>query len=103
MKQLTQAEALAEMRRHTTANRAEIEASKQAECVSCLDVFAAKAVKDWHDEWTSPEKQNTVKRWKAKCPNCGKPTVVGDASGLLTQHYSVVIHDLIAEQNTQRR
>ena len=103
MKQMTQAEALAEMRRHTTANRAEIEASKSAECVSCLHSFAAKTVTNWHDEWTSPEKQNRVKRWTAKCPSCGKPTVVGDASGLLTQHYAVVIQRLLADEKGGRR
>lgn len=103
MKQITEAEALAEMRRHTTANRAEVEASKRAQCISCLDAFAAKTVTDWHDEWTAPEKQNRVKRWTAKCPSCGKPTVVGDASGILSQHYAVVRQQLLAEQKPRRR
>jgi hypothetical protein len=98
MRQQTEAEALAQVRKHTTGNRSEIEASKYAECVSCLESFAAKEVQAWKDEWTSPEKQNRVKRWSAKCPHCGKATVIGDATGLLSQHYAVVVRDIIERQ-----
>ena len=81
MQQKTEAEVLAEVRRHTTGNRSEIEASKYAECVSCLESYPAKDVREWKDEWTSPEKRNRLKRWSAKCPRCGKPSVIGDATG----------------------
>jgi hypothetical protein len=103
VKQKTEAEVLAEVRRHTTGNRSEIEASKYAGCVACLKSFPAKKVQTWKDEWTSPEKQNRVKRWSAKCPNCGEATVIGDSTGLLSQHYAVVVHDIIERQKSQRR
>ena len=103
MKQKTEAEVLSEVRRHTTGNRAEIEASKYAECVSCLEGYPAKEVQHWKDEWTSPEKQNRVKRWSAKCPHCGEATVIGDSTGLLSQHYAVVVHHIIQQQKGSHR
>ena len=93
---------MAEVRQHTTGNRAEIEASKRAQCLSCLESFAAKEIRDWKDEWTSPEKHNRVKRWSAKCPHCVQASVIGDASGLLSQHYAVVVRDIIALQKNRR-
>ena len=103
MKQKTEAEVLSEVRRHSTGNRAEIEASKHAECVTCLESYPAKEVQTWKDEWDSPEKQNRVKRWSAKCPHCGQATVIGDSTGLLSQHYAVVVRDLIEREKTKRR
>jgi Zn finger protein HypA/HybF involved in hydrogenase expression len=94
---------LAEVQQHTTGNRAEIEASKRAECISCLENFAAKEVREWRDEWTSPEKQNRVKRWSAKCPHCGQASVIGDATGLLSHHYAVVVRDIIERQKSRGR
>jgi hypothetical protein len=102
MKQQTESEVLAEVRKHTTGNRSEVEASKNAECVSCLESFAAKDVHEWKDEWTSPDKQNRVKRWSAKCPHCGKASVIGDSTGLLSQHYAVLVHHIVEGQKTQR-
>lgn len=102
MKQMTEAELLAQVQQHTTGNRTEIESSKYAECVSCLASYPAKEV-EWKDEWTSPEKQNRVKRWSAQCPRCGKATVLGDSSGLLSQHYAVIVHDILARQKPKRR
>lgn len=83
MKQKTDAEVIAEARRHTVGNRAELENSKYAGCVSCCAVFDTKHVTDWQDEWTAPEHQNRVKRWSAKCPRCGNVSVIGNATGLL--------------------
>jgi hypothetical protein len=104
MKQKTEAEALAEVRRHTTGNRREIESSKYAGCVSCCDVFDVKDIGEWKDEWTSPEKQNRVRRWSAKCPRCGSPTVVGSSTGLLdNQAYLPIMNGIIAEQPRKRR
>ena len=103
MKQTSEAELVAQVRKHTTGNRAEIEASKYAECVSCLESYPAKQVQSWQDEWTSPDKQNRAKRWSAECPRCGKAAVIGDASGLLSQHYAVVVHDVLSNQKSKRR
>jgi hypothetical protein len=94
---------LAEVRQHTSGNRAEIKASERAKCLSCLENFPAKEVQDWKDEWTSPGKQNRVKRWSAKCPRCGRPSVIGDTTGLLSQHYAVAVRDILERQKSRRR
>ena len=80
---MSQAEALAEVMRHTVGNRREIEASKLVGCVSCCDTFFAKQVQEWQDEWTTPQKQRHANRWTAKCRRCGEPTLIGSATGLL--------------------
>jgi hypothetical protein len=104
MKQQTEAEVLAEAARHSTGNRAELEASRYAGCLSCCAAFDAKEIVDWQDEWTAPEKQNRVKRWTAKCPRCGKPTIIGSATGLLdNQAYLPVVSDMLARQPRKRR
>ena len=100
MKQIPKEQAVADALRHSRGNRKEIEASKHAECFSCCAKFAAKNVSDWKDEWTSPERQNRVPRWSAKCSRCGKSTVIGDASGLLvTQYYGVTINHFMQERH----
>jgi hypothetical protein len=99
MKQQTEAEALTEAARHSTGNRAEIEASKFAGCLSCCARFDAHEVVDWQDEWTAPEKQNRVKRWTAKCPRCAQPTVIGSSTGLLdNQAYLPTVKHMLASQ-----
>ena len=96
MKQKTVADAKAEVELHTTGNRKAIEASKYAGCCSCCAVFDASEICEWHDEWISPETQNRVKRWTAKCPRCGKKTVIGSATGLLDdQAYLPVVKDIL--------
>jgi hypothetical protein len=100
VKQISREQAVADARRHSTGNRKEIEDSKRAECFSCCGAFPAKRVSQWKDEWTSPERQNRVPRWSAICPECGKPTVIGDASGLLgAQHYTVLIKDFMQDRH----
>ncbi len=95
MRQKTEAELQMEVKLHTIGNRAEIEASKYAGCLSCCAVFDAIQVKDWRDEWTSPEKRNRDKRWTGQCPSCGQPTVIGSGSGLLEdQSYLPVVHEV---------
>jgi hypothetical protein len=104
MKQQTEAEVLADAARHSTGNRQELEASKYAGCLSCSAVFDAKKIVKWQDEWAAPGKQNGVQRWTAKCPRCGKPTVVGSATGLLdNQAYLPVVSDMLARQPRKRR
>lgn len=104
MKQQSEAEAVAEAIRHSTGNRQDIEASKHAGCLSCCRTFGAAEVVDWRDEWTSPEKQNRVKRWTAKCPKCGKPTVIGSSTGLLDRsEYLPVLNHFLGRQSDKRR
>jgi hypothetical protein len=104
MRQKTKAELMAEVRRHTTGNRREIESSKYAGCINCCAVFDARDVEAWQDEWNTPDRQNRVKRWTAKCPRCGSPGVVGSSTGLLDdQAYLPVVNHIVAEQQTKRR
>jgi hypothetical protein len=96
MHQKTDDQIVREVRRHTTGNRAAIEASKYAGCVSCCKVFAPVKVVAWYDEWTSPEKRNRVQRWTATCPYCGKGSVIGSVTGLLDdQAYLPVTHMIL--------
>ncbi len=100
MKQIPIEQAVADARNHSTGNRKEIDASKAAECFSCCAAFSVKEISEWKDEWTSPERQNRVSRWSAKCPRCGEPTVIGDASGLLgNQAYAVLINSFMQERH----
>jgi hypothetical protein len=100
MKQISKEQAVGDALRHSKGNRKEIEASRLAECFSCCRKFFAKQVSEWKDEWTSPERQNRVPRWTAKCPECGQPTVIGDASGLLgSQYYAVTINHFMQERH----
>jgi hypothetical protein len=104
MKQMTEAEVLAEAFRHSTGNRKEIEESKYAGCLSCCAEFDAKEVVDWRDEWTAPEKQNRVKRWTAKCPRCRKPTVIGSSTGLLDRSaYLPIVNHIMTQPPTKHR
>ena len=105
MKQKSEAEVVTEFAHNTVGNRQEIEASKYAGCVSCCATFDAKHVEDWRDEWTASEKQNRVRRWTAKCPQCGQPTVIGSSTGLLDDqaYLPVVKHILRSTSQAKRR
>jgi hypothetical protein len=94
--QISVLELAAQVRCHSIGNRDEVEASRHAECLSCLAHFNSRDVVDWHDEWDCPKKQNRVKRWSAKCPKCAAAIVIGDASGLLKdQSFAVMAHTLL--------
>jgi hypothetical protein len=100
MKQISREQAVADALRHSSGNRKEIEVSRRAECFSCCTAFSTKEVSAWKDEWTSPQQQNRVPRWSAKCPRCGEPTVIGDASGLLgNEAYAVLINEFVRERH----
>ncbi len=104
MKQKSEAAALAEAGRHSTGNRQEIEASKYAGCLSCCATFDSNEIVDWRDEWTAAEKQNHVRRWTAKCPRCGQPTVIGSSTGLLdNQAYLPVLNRMLSSQKKKHR
>jgi len=97
MKQITEAEAVAEAERHFSGNRKEIEASEYAGCLSCGSLYDVADIADWRDEWTTPVKSNRVKRWTAICPVCGHPTVIGSVSGLLQdQAYLPIVGEMLA-------
>jgi len=103
MKQKTEAEVVAEVRRHTTGNRHEIEASKFAGCASCCARFDANEITEWQDEWHGSEKQSRGRRWTAKCPRCGQPNVIGSSTGLLDdQAYEPVVKLILERAATPR-
>jgi hypothetical protein len=101
MIQKTEAEVLAEVRRHIMGNRQELESSKFAGCVSCCARFDTGKSVAWRDEWNTPEKQNRVRRWSAKCPRCGQPTVIGSSTGLLDdQAYEPIVKAILDRIST---
>jgi hypothetical protein len=102
MKQMTDADVLTEVRAHTIGNRREIDASKFAGCVSCCVRFDAREIVAWQDEWNGSERQNRARRWTAKCPRCGQPSVIGSASGLLDDPSYEPVVKLIVERASQR-
>jgi hypothetical protein len=103
MRQQKDAEVVAEVRAHTIGNRQEIEASRFAGCVSCCARFDADEIADWNDERNGPEKQNGVRRWTAKCPRCGQPTVIGSSTGLLNDQAYEPVVKAVLERALQRR
>lgn len=92
---------LADIERHTTGNRQEIEAGDYAGCISCCAVFGAKEVHVWRDEWTGPAKRNREKRWTAQCPRCGEHTVIGSSTGLPEDQGYLPIARLFLDKNVQ--
>jgi len=98
MKQISKAAAIKSAEIHSTGNKREIESSKYAGCLSCRMVFDANKIRDWKDEWISPQTQNRAKRWTAKCPQCGETSVIGSSTGLLDdQAYLVIVGGWVAE------
>jgi hypothetical protein len=104
MRQKSEAGALAEVQRHSTGNRGELEGSKYAGCVSCCTTFEVKEIEAWKDEWDAPEKQNRVKRWTAKCARCDKSSVVASSKGLLDDEaYLPTMRHILSLQTANRR
>ena len=98
MRQRTDTEIVAEVKQHTIGNRQAIETSRIAGCVSCCARYDAEEVTVWKDEWNAPEKQNRVRRWTAKCPRCGQPTMIGSSTGLLDDQAYEPVVKLILER-----
>ena len=93
----TRAELKADVRRHITGNKLEVQASRYAGCVSCCACFDSKDVVEWYDQWISPETSNRVKRWTAICPKRAKRTVIGSGTGLLDdQAFLPYAQDILA-------
>ena len=68
--------------RHTTHNRAEIEASTVCGCCNCMQTFAPDEIIAWSGldagNFDDPE---ALTGGTAMCPRCGGEAVVGDKSG----------------------
>ena len=69
-----------EAHRHCTANKVEIQKSKQCGCFFCVLMFPSADVVEYINEPAGGE--------TAFCPICGIDSVIGDASGIaLTEHF----------------
>ena len=65
-------EKLQEAHAHTKDNEIEILSSQECGCIFCRSHFSARAVNDWDD---------SNMHTQALCPECGMPSLIGDASG----------------------
>lgn len=61
---------------HSSAHRADIEASGMCGCFYCCELFKPTMIDDWTDEEQT-----------ALCPNCGIDSVIGDKSGYPIEKY----------------
>jgi hypothetical protein len=68
--------------RHTSNNRAELEASKLCGCCSCLEVFPTDNIVAWTgldmNDFNNPDGASAK---TALCPMCGTEALIGDAAG----------------------
>ena len=68
--------------RHTTNNRAELEASTLCGCCSCTVVFPTDEIVAWSgfelSNFNNPEAANAD---TALCPRCGSEALIGDKAG----------------------
>lgn len=78
--------------RHTTKNRAEVQASGLCGCCDCLATFRPQAVTDWLDAdagLLAGEPDGVeIEASTACCPDCDMNAVLGSASGVpLTREF----------------
>lgn len=68
--------------RHTSKNRAEIEASRICGCYHCVQTFLPDEIVAWTGlEMTDLAHPDTSDGDTALCPRCGNDSVIGDKSG----------------------
>jgi hypothetical protein len=68
--------------RHTTRNRAELEASTLCGCCSCLEIFPSEEVVAFTGlDMSSFENPEAATAETALCPRCGSEALIGDKSG----------------------
>ena len=68
--------------RHTTDNRAEIEASRVCGCCSCTQIFRPDDIVAWGGlDASSFDDPDALTGGTALCPHCGREAVIGDKSG----------------------
>lgn len=69
--------------RHTTENRAELEASRLCGCCSCLEIFPAEDVVAFTgldmSNFDNPDAATSGET--ALCPRCGSEALLGDRAG----------------------
>jgi len=68
--------------RHTTNNRAEIEASRVCGCIYCTQTFGPLEIVAWSGlDVSSFDDPDSLDAGTAVCPRCGSENVIGDKSG----------------------
>lgn len=68
--------------RHTTNNRAEIEASQVCGCFYCMQIFPPAEIVAWAGlDASSFDDHEALNEGTALCPKCGSESVIGDKSG----------------------
>jgi hypothetical protein len=68
--------------RHTTDNRAEIEASTVCGCCACTHIFPPDDIVAWSGiDVSSFDDPESLTGGTALCPDCGREAVIGDKSG----------------------
>jgi hypothetical protein len=68
--------------RHTTHNRAELEASALCGCCSCLETFPTQEIVAWTGlDMANFANPDTASAETALCPRCGSEALIGDRSG----------------------
>lgn len=68
--------------RHTTNNRAEVEASKVCGCIYCTQIFSPLEIVAWSGlDVSSFDHPDALDAGTALCPRCGSEAVIGDKSG----------------------
>ncbi len=68
--------------RHTTDNRAEIEASQVCGCCACVTTFPPDDIVAWSGiDVSSFDDPESLSGGTALCPHCGREAVIGDKSG----------------------
>ena len=68
--------------RHTSNNRAEIEASRTCGCFSCMQTFPPAEIVAWTGlDMSNFDEPESLNDGTALCPRCGSESVIGDKSG----------------------
>lgn len=73
---------LLEAYRHTTQNRAEIEASRVCGCCCCMQIYPPEEIVAWTGlDMSNLDDPDAANAETALCPRCGSESVIGDRSG----------------------
>lgn len=73
---------LLEAYRHTTQNRAEIEASRACGCCCCMQIYPPDEIVAWTGlDVSNLDDPDAANAETALCPRCGSESVIGDKSG----------------------
>ena len=68
--------------RHTSNNRAELEASSLCGCCSCTETFPAEEIIAWTGlDMSNFDNPDAASGETALCPRCGSEALLGDKSG----------------------